>query len=200
MFTGIIEEVGRVAALRDEGANRVIAVEARMAPELKVDQSVSHNGVCLTVVRIDGARFDTVAVKETLERSNLGHLRVGDAVNLERSLRLGDRLDGHLVQGHVDGQARCTDAREEEGSWRFRFELPAEKHLLVQKGSICLNGVSLTIAELDDAGFAVAIIPYTYEHTSFKHLRSGDPVNVEYDVVGKYVARMVVARSSIPRT
>ena len=191
MFTGIIEEVGRVTALRDEGANRAITVEARMAPELKVDQSVSHNGVCLTVVRINGDRFETVAVKETLERSNLGHLRVGDAVNLERSLRLGDRLDGHLVQGHVDGMVRRTEVREEGGSWRFGFGLPDEKHLLVQKGSICLNGVSLTIAQLDDAGFSVAIIPYTFEHTTFQHLRPGDAVNVEYDVVGKYVARMV---------
>lgn len=191
MFTGIIEEVGRVTALRDEGANRVITVEARMAPELNVDQSVSHNGVCLTVVRINGDRFETVAVKETLERSNLGHLRVGDAVNLERSLRLGDRLDGHLVQGHVDGMVRCTEVREEGGSWRFGFGLPDEKHLLVQKGSICLNGVSLTIAQLDDVGFSVAIIPYTFGHTTFQHLRPGDAVNVEYDVVGKYVARMV---------
>lgn len=192
MFTGIIEEVGRVAALRDEGGNRVIAVEARMTPELKVDQSVAHNGVCLTVVRIEGSRFETVAVKETLERSTLGALRVGDGVNLERSLRIGDRLDGHMVQGHVDTVVSCTAVREENGSWLFRFALPEQPRLLVHKGSICLNGVSLTIAQLDAHGFGVAIIPYTFEHTTFKHLRPGDAVNMEYDVLGKYVERMVM--------
>ena len=191
MFTGIIEEVGRVAALRTEGGNRVITVEARMAPELKVDQSVAHNGACLTVTRLLGSTYEVAAVKETLERTNLGALRVGDAVNLERSLRLGDRLDGHMVQGHVDVAVRCTEARDEGGSWSFRFELPAAKHLLVHKGSICLNGVSLTIASLDERGFGVAIIPFTHEHTTFKALRIGDAVNLEYDVLGRYVERMM---------
>jgi len=194
MFTGIIEEVGRVAALREEGSNRVITVEARMTPELKVDQSVAHNGACLTVTRLLDSAYEVAAVKETLERTNLGALRVGDAVNLERSLRLGDRLDGHMVQGHVDATVRCTEARDEGGSWSFRFELPKAKHLLVHKGSICLNGVSLTIASLDDQGFGVAIIPYTHEHTTFKALRPGDAVNLEYDVLGKYVERMMVGR------
>ena len=194
MFTGIIEEVGEVVALRDEGSNRVLSVRARMASELKVDQSVSHNGACLTVTRIQGDAYEVAAVKETLERTNLGLLQVGHPVNLERSLRLGDRLDGHMVQGHVDTQARCTAIGDEQGSWGFRFELPPARHLLVEKGSICLNGVSLTIAQLDEAGFGVAIIPYTYEHTTFKAMRPGDPVNVEYDVLGKYVERMLAGR------
>lgn len=194
MFTGIVEEVGAVAALRDEGSNRVLTIRARMAAELRVDQSVSHNGVCLTVTRLLDDGYEVAAVKETLERTNLGLLRAGDAVNLERSLRLGDRLDGHLVQGHVDTVVRCADVRDEGGSWSFRFELPATPKLLVHKGSICLNGVSLTIANLDDHGFGVAIIPYTYEHTTFKALRPGDAVNVEYDVLGKYVERMMAGR------
>jgi riboflavin synthase len=194
MFTGIVEEIGAIAAVRGEGSNRVLTVKGRMAPELKVDQSVSHNGACLTVTRVLGDAYEVVAVQETLARTNLGALHVGDAVNLERSMRLGDRLDGHLVQGHVDGMVRCTEVHEEGGSWRFRFELPDKMHLLVQKGSICLNGVSLTIAQLDDAGFSVAIIPYTFEHTTFKLLCPGNAVNMEYDVVGKYVARMVGGR------
>ncbi|HRD51842.1 MAG TPA: riboflavin synthase [Flavobacteriales bacterium] len=194
MFTGIVEEVGAVAAVRDEGSNRVLTIRARMAAELKVDQSVSHNGVCLTVTRLLGDAYEVAAVKETLERTNLGALRVADSVNLERSLRIGDRLDGHMVQGHVDATVHCTDMRDESGSWSFRFELPATPKLLVQKGSICLNGVSLTVANLDDQGFGVAIIPYTHEHTTFKSLRPGDAVNVEYDVLGKYVERMMAGR------
>lgn len=194
MFTGIIEEVAEVIATRDEGTNRVLALRARMAPELRVDQSVAHNGACLTVSELLGDAYEVVAVKETLERTNLGALRVGDPVNLERSLRLGDRLDGHWVQGHVDAVTRCLDARDERGSWRFRFALPPARHLLVHKGSICLNGVSLTIAALDEQGFEVAIIPYTHAHTTFHALRIGDAVNVEYDVLGKYVERMMAGR------
>ncbi|MBK8225664.1 MAG: riboflavin synthase [Flavobacteriales bacterium] len=194
MFTGIVEEIGAIAAVRDEGSNRVLTVKARMAPELQVDQSVSHNGACLTVTRVLGNAYEVVAVQETLARTNLGALHVGDAVNLERSLRLGDRLDGHLVQGHVDDVLRCIDVRDENGSWTFRFALPPSKHLLVPKGSICLNGVSLTIAQLNDDGFAVAIIPYTFEHTTFRSLRAGGTVNVEYDVLGKYVERMMGGR------
>ncbi|MBK6341783.1 MAG: riboflavin synthase [Flavobacteriales bacterium] len=194
MFTGIVEEVGAIAAVRDEGSNRVLTVSARMAPELKVDQSVSHNGVCLTVTKVLGEAYEVAAVQETLERTNLGALRVDDAVNLERSLRLGDRLDGHLVQGHVDDVVRCIDVRDENGSWTFVFALPPSKHLLVPKGSICLNGISLTIARLDASAFAVAIIPYTFAHTTFRSLRPGEAVNVEYDVLGKYVARMMERR------
>ncbi len=192
MFTGIVEEVGEVVTAIENGTNRTFTIQARMSTELRVDQSVSHNGVCLTVVRVAGDRYDVVAVKETLERSNIGMLIVGDGVNLERSLRIGDRLDGHMVQGHVDGVVECIGVNDEDGSWVFTFNLPEEKHLLVQKGSTCLNGVSLTIASLDDRSFSVAIIPYTFEHTTFSKLKPGDRVNVENDVVGKYVERMLV--------
>ncbi|MBL8009193.1 MAG: riboflavin synthase [Flavobacteriales bacterium] len=195
MFTGIVEEVGRVLAVRPEGGNLHFDISARMTPGLRVDQSVSHNGVCLTVVAVAADHYTVTAVQETLARTNLGALRVGDGVDLERSLKLGDRLDGHLVQGHVDAVTTCLDVREEEGSWRFTFALPAAHgHLVVAKGSICLNGVSLTVAELHPDRFAVAIIPYTYHHTVFKSMRPGDAVNVEFDVLGKYVERMMAGR------
>lgn len=191
MFTGIVEEVGEVLALKDGGTNRTFTIRARMTPELRVDQSVSHNGVCLTVVAINGGQYDVTAVKETLERSNLGTLVAGNGVNLERGLRIGDRLDGHMVQGHVDRVVECVGVKDEGGSWEFTFALPEEKHLLVQKGSVCLNGVSLTIASLDTSSFTVAIIPYTFEHTTFRSLKTGASVNVEFDVLGKYVERML---------
>lgn len=194
MFTGIVEEVGQVSEVRQVGSNREIIVRAGMTTELRIDQSVSHNGVCLTVVELMGDRYRVTAVDETLQRSNIGGLKAGDGVNLERSLRIGDRLDGHMVQGHVDRTTTCLRVDEREGSWWFTFALPEETHLLVSKGSICLNGVSLTIAELGEASFSVTIIPYTFEHTDFRSLKAGDKVNVEYDVLGKYVARMIGAR------
>jgi riboflavin synthase len=189
-----VEEVAEVVAVRVKGSNRDITVKARMTPELKVDQSVSHNGVCLTVVGIEGDTYTVTAVEETLQRSNLGGLKPGDAVNLERSLRLGDRLDGHMVQGHVDTVVQCIGIMDQDGSWTFMLALPEGQDLLVPKGSICLNGVSLTIAALDAQTFSVAIIPYTYEHTTFHRLKPGDMVNVEYDVLGKYVQRMMALR------
>lgn len=191
MFTGIIEEVGEVTAVKVDGTNREIFVRAALTAELRIDQSVSHNGVCLTVVELMGDRYRVTAVEETLRRSDLGALKAGDGVNLERSLRIGDRLDGHMVQGHVDTVTTCISREERAGSWWFTFAVPAERHLLVQKGSICLNGVSLTIAELTDEVFSVAIIPYTFGHTTFGSLRPDDRVNVEFDVLGKYVARMM---------
>lgn len=191
MFTGIVEEVGEVLAAEEQAGNRKYTIKARMAPELRIDQSVAHNGVCLTVTRIADDRYDVVAVHETLVRSNLGSLAVGAGVNLERSLRVGDRIDGHMVQGHVDTTVECLGVTEEDGSWRFRFSLPQDARLLVEKGSICLNGVSLTIASLDKAAFSVVIIPYTFEHTTFHGLRAGELVNVEYDVLGKYVQRLL---------
>ena len=194
MFTGIVEEVAQVEAVREEGSNRHLVVRARMAPELKVDQSVAHNGVCLTVVAIEGDTYTVTAVEETLQRSNLGQLKPGDPVNLERSLRLGDRLDGHMVQGHVDTMTTCVGLWERDGSWTFVFALPEQERLLVPKGSVCLNGVSLTIAAMDVQTFSVAIIPYTFAHTTFQHLRPGMAVNVEYDVLGKYVERMMAGR------
>lgn len=213
MFTGIVEEVGQVTDVRQVGSNREIIVRAGMTGELRIDQSVSHNGVCLTVVEVSTPQshgalrptppelldltaswYRVTAVEETLQRSNLGALKAGDGVNLERSLRIGDRLDGHMVQGHVDTTTTCISAEERDGSWWYTFALPEERHLLVAKGSICLNGVSLTIAELTDASFSVAIIPYTYEHTTFRTLKAGGQVNVEFDVLGKYVERMMAAR------
>ena len=202
MFTGIVEEIGTVLSVHEHGTNRELEIEARMAPELKIDQSVSHNGVCLTVVELftDPVRMATTgyrvtAVQETLERSNLGTLKAGDTVNLERCLRIGDRLDGHMVQGHVDTTVRCSDVQDLDGSWSYSFELPEQANLLVQKGSVCINGVSLTVASLDERTFGVAIIPYTYEHTTFRSLKVGDRVNIEFDVLGKYVERMLALKA-----
>ncbi|MCO6482568.1 MAG: riboflavin synthase [Flavobacteriales bacterium] len=200
MFTGIVEQVGEVVAVESSGANRDLVIRAPMAPELRVDQSVSHNGVCLTVVGVAPSAglppgcYRVTAVQESLGRSNIGKLGPGDGVNLERSLQPGDRLDGHLVQGHVDTMVPCTGVEERDGSWWFTFGMPEQGELLVEKGSVCLNGVSLTIAALKADAFSVAVIPYTYGHTTFRSLRPGDAVNVEYDVLGKYVARMLAAR------
>ena len=191
MFTGIVEEVGTVHEVRRNGGNIDLVIGARMTPQLRVDQSVSHNGVCLTVVQVDDGSYRVTAIEETLLRSNLGSLQPGDGVNLERCLRIGDRLDGHMVQGHVDTTAECLGVDERDGSWWFTFRLPERRHLLVQKGSVCINGVSLTVAELTDEHFSVAIIPYTFEHTTFKSLTSGSSVNIEFDVLGKYVQRML---------
>ncbi len=193
MFTGIVEEVGEVTDVRVSGSNRELIVRAEMTVELRIDQSVSHNGVCLTVVELMGDRYRVTAVEETLKRSNLSALKAGDGVNLERSLRIGDRLDGHMVQGHVDTATTCLGVEDRDGSWWYTFALPEEKQLLVAKGSICLNGVSLTIAELTAVSFSVAIIPYTFERTTFRTLKAGDRVNVEFDVLGKYVERMMAA-------
>ena len=216
MFTGIVEEVGTVQEVRRNGSNLDLVVSARMAPELRVDQSVAHNGVCLTVVSLldssvasrpaahafgvarsdkphmtEHGTYRVTAIGETLQRTNLGTLKPGDGVNLERCLRLGDRLDGHMVQGHVDTHADCTSVEERDGSWWCTFRLPQQQHLLVHKGSVCLNGVSLTVAELTSDSFSVAIIPYTFEHTTFNALEPGTPVNIEFDVLGKYVERMM---------
>jgi riboflavin synthase len=201
MFTGIVEEVGEVMEVRTSGANVDLIIRARMAPELKVDQSVAHNGACLTVVEVPTVpdrtadRYCVTAVEETLRRSNIGSLKPGDGVNLERSLRIGGRLDGHMVQGHVDTTVQCINVEAHDGSWTYSFMLPDERALLVEKGSVCLNGVSLTIASLDDRSFDVAVIPYTHAHTTFREIRKDASVNVEFDVVGKYVARMLAVRA-----
>lgn len=197
MFTGIVEEVGSVVGIEDQGTNRDLSINASFTSELKIDQSIAHNGVCLTVIGIEDDSYRVTAVKETLDRSQLGDLRVGGEVNLERCLRLGDRLDGHMVQGHVDGVTDLIGIRDEKGSWRFTFRMPEEKHLLITKGSICINGVSLTIADLDEERFSVAIIPYTYENTTFRTLRVGSRVNLEFDVLGKYVERMLARRINV---
>lgn len=192
MFTGIVEAIGEVVAVTNEGSNRTFSVRASIAPELKVDQSVAHEGVCLTVTAVEGDTYAVTAVKETLDRTNLGSWGTGTTVNLERCLRIGDRLDGHMVQGHVDTTVRCQRVEDLNGSWSFMFDLPEQASLLVEKGSVCINGVSLTIAVLNDQTFGVAIIPYTYAHTTFNRLRAGDQVNIEFDVLGKYVQRMLV--------
>lgn len=191
MFTGIVEEIGKITKLEKSGNNIDIYVKAEMTPELKIDQSVSHNGVCLTVVEIKDKIYKVTAVKETLEKTNLGKLKTGDAVNLERGMKLGDRLDGHIVQGHVDQTAICKNIKEADGSWEFTFEYdPSIGNLTIEKGSITVNGVSLTVVNSKKNEFSVAIIPFTYKHTTFKNLKIEDTVNLEFDVIGKYVKRI----------
>jgi riboflavin synthase len=190
MFTGIIESLGIVKNLRPEGSNVHFTIASPLSHELKIDQSVSHNGVCLTVVALEDDTHTVTAIQETLQRSNLGTLQIGSLVNLERAMLANARLDGHLVQGHVDTTAECTTIETLDGSWYYHFRYtPTEEHLLVDKGSICVNGVSLTVVEPHEDIFSVAIIPYTYEHTTFKTLHVGDKVNLEFDIIGKYIAR-----------
>ncbi len=192
MFTGIIESLGVVAALRPEGSNLHITIRASISNELKIDQSVSHNGVCLTVVQAGDGMHTVTAVDETLQRSNLGQLQTGDVINLERCLRIGDRLDGHMVQGHVDSTARLLSAEDQQGSWLLTFGFdPAHGRYIVNKGSISLNGISLTVFGVTENTFSVAIIPYTWEHTNLSKLKAGDTVNVEFDIIGKYVEKMM---------
>jgi len=190
MFTGIIEALGTVEGIEREGSNVHFTLKSPISSELRIDQSVSHDGVCLTIVDAGDGYHTVTAVEETLYRSNLRLWRSGRVVNLERSLMWGGRLDGHLVQGHVDDVAVCTGIETRDGSWYFTFKYtPTPEHLLVDKGSICLNGVSLTVVTPHDDAFSVAIIPYTWAHTNFQHLRVGDHVNVEFDVIGKYITR-----------
>jgi len=193
MFTGIIEEVGIVKLAAWESGNYVLTIESGFVKELKVDQSIAHNGVCLTVVEILDENFYIVQViEESVKRSTLGNLRIGDGVNLERCMKLNDRLDGHMVQGHVDTVVSCLSIKEEEGSWLFEFSYnETDAHLLVEKGSVTINGVSLTVASLSESSFTVAIIPYTFEHTTFLNLKEGMDVNIEFDIIGKYVSRIL---------
>lgn len=191
MFTGIIEEVGEISDLVSENANLHIKVKAAISSELKIDQSVAHNGVCLTVVAIEDDLYTVTAIKETLEKTTLGKLAVGDPVNLERGMKLGDRLDGHIVQGHVDQTAICKSVTETNGSWEYNFEYnPELQNITIEKGSITINGVSLTVVNSKKNEFGVAIIPYTYNNTNFNSLKEGDLVNLEFDVIGKYVKRL----------
>ena len=195
MFTGIIEEVGKIVKTEKDGDNIHFTISASFWNELKVDQSVAHNGVCLTVVSIDDGHYIVTAIQETLNKSNLGQLEEGDYVNLERCLRIGDRLDGHIVQGHVDSTATCDTINELDGSWEFIFTY-TNNHVTVPKGSITVNGVSLTVVKSKSLLFSVCVIPYTFEHTNFKHLKEGDKVNLEFDVIGKYVARLFEQQNS----
>ena len=190
MFTGIIETLGVVSEVVHHVSNVDFWIESDLTNELGVDQSVAHNGVCLTVVEIDGNRYRVTAVAETLVKTSLGRWKTGDIINIERALRVGDRLDGHLVQGHVDATGECVARETRNGSWVFGFRFPeAFAGLVIEKGSICLNGVSLTVFDVGLNELSVAIIPYTFEHTNFQSLMEGDTVNIEFDVLGKYLLR-----------
>jgi len=190
MFTGIIEQLGRVKRIIKEQENVHFVIHTPLAEQLKIDQSVAHNGVCLTVVAIDGHDYTVTAILETLQLTNLGEWKEGDFINLERAAVQHSRLDGHIVQGHVDSTGTVAEISEAGGSWYFTFNFPTEfAHLLVNKGSICVNGVSLTVVNPTKDSFSVAIIPYTFEHTVFQHLKKDDLVNLEYDIIGKYIAR-----------
>ncbi|MGL4596668.1 MAG: riboflavin synthase [Bacteroidia bacterium] len=192
MFSGIVEAMGRVVAIRSESGNIHFRMQASFLNELKIDQSIAHNGVCLTVVDLGADDYEVTAIAETLQKTNLGKLQIGDAVNLERCLRVGDRLDGHIVQGHVDLTGVCVNVQEDAGSWRYQFRFNEQSgHVTVGKGSICINGVSLTVVDAEPGFFSVAIIPYTYEHTTFKTLKTGDAVNLEFDILGKYIAALM---------
>jgi riboflavin synthase len=194
LFTGIIETTGLVRQVQKEGSNLHFTIESPVSSELRIDQSVSHNGVCLTVTAVEDNTHQITAVEETLQRTHLGSWQTGTLVNIERCMALGARLDGHLVQGHVDTTAVCTAVEDLNGSWRFFFEYPSNPlHLLVDKGSVCVNGVSLTVVEPSAHAFSVAIIPYTWQHTNFKRLRPGDAVNIEFDIIGKYIGRYLQA-------
>lgn len=196
MFTGIIEQMATVQQIVREGSNIHFDLSTPLAAELKIDQSVAHNGTCLTVVQQEKESYRVTAIDETLQRTNLGSWEVGTKVNLERSMKVNDRLDGHIVQGHVDGMGRCITREEIDGSWKFAFEHPAKKEFAtVPKGSITINGVSLTVVDSAADQFSVAIIPYTYEHTNFHQIKVGDVVNLEFDIIGKYVARLLAERA-----
>ena len=192
MFTGIVETLGTVTGLEKDGDNLHITIRSELAQELKIDQSVSHNGVCLTVVALGDEEYSVTAIDETLEKTTLGTLSTGDAVNLERAMVMGARLDGHLVQGHVDQTAACTAAEANDGSWLYTFTYdPSKNNITIEKGSITVDGVSLTVVNSKEGEFSVAIIPYTYEHTVFHTYQVGSKVNLEFDVIGKYVARLL---------
>lgn len=191
MFTGIIEAFGKVIDLKKDQENLHLSLESNLTQELKIDQSLAHNGVCLTVVDTAGDQYTVTAIQETLEKTNLGNIKIGNLINLERAMMMNSRLDGHIVQGHVDQIGFCTGLDFREGSWFFDFEYDQrQKNITVEKGSICVNGVSLTVVNSDLNHFSVAIIPYTYEHTNFHQIQKGDTVNLEFDMIGKYISKL----------
>jgi riboflavin synthase len=191
MFTGIIETLGTIQEIKKENSNLHITINSSITAELKIDQSVAHNGVCLTVVALTDNSYSVTAIDETIKKTNLINWKIGDLVNLERAMKLGDRLDGHIVQGHVDQIGTCTTAAETNGSWLYTFEYDENLHnITIEKGSITVNGVSLTVVNSKKNEFSVAIIPYTYEHTNFKNFEVGTKINLEFDVIGKYVSRL----------
>ncbi len=197
MFSGIVEEAATVVAIEKEQENLHISMRCSFTHELKIDQSIAHNGVCLTVVNITEDVYTVTAIKETLEKSNLGKLAIGSKVNLERSMLMNGRLDGHIVQGHVDQTATCVEVKEEAGSWYFTFDYPLnvtmekQGYMTVEKGSVTVNGVSLTVCNSQKSSFSVAIIPFTYEHTNFHQIKPGTTVNLEFDIIGKYISKMM---------
>jgi riboflavin synthase len=195
MFTGIIEAIGRISSVQPEGSNKTFRISSTLAPQLRVDQSLSHDGVCLTVESVSADHYEVTAIAETLSKTSLSQWQGGAGVNLERCLQINGRLDGHMVQGHVDSTAICVDSRNLQGSWVFRFKFPESfRNLIVEKGSVAVNGISLTCFEVTDSAFSVAIIPYTYENTNIRDLIPGSLVNVEFDLIGKYVERMMAQR------
>ncbi len=192
MFSGIVEESGEVTDLKKEQSNLHITIKPSFISELKIDQSIAHNGTCLTVVDLKDDSYTVTAIDETLKKTNLGLLKIGDKVNLERCMKLGDRLDGHIVQGHVDQTAICKSVEETDGSWMFTFEYDAsQNNITVEKGSVCVNGVSLTVVNSQMNSFSVCIIPYTFENTNFKYIRKGTVVNLEFDILGKYISKLM---------
>jgi len=190
MFTGIIEQLGEVKAIHKDGENIHFTLRSPFTAELKIDQSVAHNGCCLTVVALDGDNYVVTAIQETLEKTNLSEWIVGSKINLERCMQMNGRLDGHIVQGHVDTTGTCINVEDQHGSWKFTFRYDAN-HPTVEKGSITVNGTSLTVVDSKDKEFSVCIIPYTFEHTNFQQLKVGDKVNLEFDIIGKYVAKLL---------
>lgn len=191
MFTGIIETLGTIQEIKKENTNIHITINSSITNELKIDQSVAHNGICLTVVAIEDSFYTVTAIDETIKKTNLAHWKAGDKVNLERAMKLGDRLDGHIVQGHVDQTGTCIAAEQTNGSWLYTFEYDEKlNNITIEKGSITVNGVSLTVVNSKKNQFSVAIIPYTYENTNFKNLKIGTKVNLEFDVIGKYISRL----------
>ena len=191
MFTGIIETLGIIEEIRKDQGNLHLTVVSTITNELKIDQSVAHNGICLTVINIDQNKYTVTAIKETIDKTSIGSWKIGDVLNLERAMKLGDRLDGHIVQGHVDQTGFCTNIKEENGSWVFTFVYdPALNNITIEKGSVTINGTSLTVINSSSNSFSVAIIPYTYEHTNFNSFKIGSIINLEFDVIGKYVTRL----------
>ena len=195
MFTGIIENLSEIKEIVEEGDNLSISFYSNITDELKIDQSVYHNGICLTVVKIDNNIYNVNAIKDTILKSSIKNWKVGDLINIERAMKLSDRLDGHMVQGHVDQTAICKKILEENGSWYFDFEYDKSDNLTIEKGSIAINGVSLTVVNSNQNTFSVAIIPYTYNHTNFKNISIGDLVNLEFDMIGKYISKIIKNQS-----
>ena len=195
MFTGIIESLSEIKEIKKEGDNLSISFNSIISSELRIDQSISHNGICLTIVDIIDNIYTVTAIKETIIKSSIKDWGVGDLINIERAMKLGDRLDGHMVQGHVDQTAVCTKISEENGSWYFDFKYEKSENLTIEKGSIAINGVSLTVVNSSINSFSVAIIPYTYNYTNFKNLKPGDLVNIEFDMVGKYISKIIKGQS-----